>query len=170
MVIHWKRALAHGATAASLLLVFYWVPTWRPQWEYAPVFRVVGALCKSCNPIPDEAVVALLDDGRSMWHTCLLVEGKDPSPTLLARAKMVDKTVVPKSQCTHSYETGLHTPSGKQAMAVSIKDWHRISLNKATVSISEAPGFVLGGSGWTCEFHRSGESWTVGDCRMDWIS
>ena len=162
--------MGQGAAAAVLLLGLYWALTWRPQWEFAPVFRVVGVLCKSCNSVPDEVVVALLDDGRSTWHTCLLVDGKDPSPVLLARVKAVDKTVVPKSQCTQSDQTGYQAPGGKQAMGVSIRNWHRVSLTKATVSISEVPGFILGGSGWTCELYRSEESWAVGECRMDWIS
>lgn len=170
MTIRWKRALMQGVVVGFLLLTFYWIPTWRFQPEYAFAFRAIGVLCKSCNPIPDAAVVALLEQGRSQWHTCLKIEGKDPSPRLLTRLQSVDKAIVPASQCTRSDQTGFRAPSGKQAMAVSLHDWHRVSLNKATVSTSDSPGFILGGSGWVCDLHRSGDLWLVDDCRMEWIS
>lgn len=170
MTIRWKRALTQGVAAASLLLALYWIPTWRFQPEVAFVFRATEVLCKSCNPIPDSAVVALLDQGRSQWHTCLRIEEADPSPALLARLHSLDRKIVSFSQCTRSDETGFSTPGGKQAMAVSLHEWRRVSLTKATVSTSESPGFILGGSGWTCDLRRSGDLWSVGDCRMEWIS
>ncbi len=159
-----------GAAAGSLLLALYWIPTWRFQPEYTLVFRAIGTVCPSCNPIPDDAVVALLERERSQWHTCLKIEGRDPSLILLARMERLGKRIVPASDCTRSDEDGFRTSDGKQAMAFSLHDWHRISLNRAVVSTSESPGFILGGSGWTCELHRSGDQWLVEDCRMEWIS
>lgn len=170
MVIRWKRALFRGLVTAALALAVITATTLRYQPEFAPLYRVANAVCSTCNPIPNQAVLALLE-GPSVFTTCLVIEKKDPSPTLLAQARTVDSTAVPASQCTRTDETGYRTPDGKQALRIAIYDWHRISRTKATVSISEVPGYVLGGAGSTCNLYRNGDGdWKVDDCRMQWIS
>ena len=170
MGIRWRRTFSLGLVAGFLALTLLWIPTWRYQPEFGLVYRAINAVCKTCNPIPRDAVIALLDDGPSQVATCLVVEGRDPSPPLLARVRAVDKMAVPASQCTRTDEAGYQTPDGKQALRVSIRDWTRISRTKATVSIADSPGFILGGSGWTCILYRSENEWKVDECRMDWIS
>lgn len=170
MGIRWRRTFSLGLMTGLLALMLLWIPTWRYQPEFGLAYRAINAVCKTCNPIPREAVIALLDDGPSTFATCLVVEGMDPSPTLLAKVRTVDKTAVPASQCTRTDETGYQTPDGKQALHVSIQDWTRVSRTRATVLIADSPGFILGGSGFTCTLYKRGSEWKVDKCRMDWIS
>jgi len=170
MTIRWMRIVRRGAVAGLLLLFVYWVPTWRPQVEYAFVFRAIGTVCASCNALPDDAVVALMERSWSHQYTCLMIEGQDPTPALLVRVQSIDERIVPASQCTRTDLTGYRTPDDTQVLLLFLHDWQRTSLTRATVSIGRSPGYILGGSGSVCELRRLGDGWVVEGCRMTWIS
>jgi hypothetical protein len=169
MRVRWKRALAEGALAAVILFGTYASLSLGSKWEYRFWYGVVGRICTSCNPMPDQVVLVIVGRASSR-SACLTINGADPSPAILADARRARSGVFPLGECSRTDATGFRTPTGGSAELVAIQDWRRLSRTSASVSVSYAPGYLLGGSGWTYTLRRYGDEWLIVDEEMAWIS
>jgi hypothetical protein len=118
-------------------------------------------------PVPSEVARLVLereiDEAGPSVVLCLVVGTSDPSPTLLAKLRRKDRTIVPGSECrpaTGSVKPSYHAKTGKPAHFLSV--YNPVQLSPTSLRV-QAENYYHGKWAifWTVELALLNGKWQI---------
>lgn len=114
---------------------------------------------------PDALAVLILNSESSMRAPavlCAAVDGKDPTPNVLAQLQRPSRTVAPASQCVrvaNAASGSYHRPSGNKAFFIEVSGF-RQSADTAQIKFN-AFHHTQSATSKTLEVHKVGNDWEI---------